>query len=148
MVYGVVTTLRSDVVARHDRPLTTHAPAEVADLLAEMTEELTRSFPAPAGIGIGVGGRVEKRSVVAESAFLGWTDVALAELVALRTGLAVSSRTTSPPSWRPRPGSAPVVDSTASWSSPSAPGSATASSSAAAGSPPSRTGGAWAAAGS
>jgi predicted NBD/HSP70 family sugar kinase len=89
MVYGVVTTLRSDVVARHDRPLTTRTPAEVADLLAEMAEELTRSLPAPAGIGIGVGGRVEKRSVVAESAFLGWTDVPLAELVEPRTGLPV-----------------------------------------------------------
>lgn len=89
MVYGVVTTLRSDIVARHDRPLTTHTPAEVADLLAEMTEELTRSSPAPAGIGIGVGGRVEKRSVVAESAFLGWTDVPLAELVEAPTGLPV-----------------------------------------------------------
>jgi predicted NBD/HSP70 family sugar kinase len=89
MVYGVVTTLRSDVVARHDRPLTTHIPAEVADLLAEMTQELTRSLPAPAGIGIGVGGRVEKRSVVAESVFLGWTDVPLAELVETRTGLPV-----------------------------------------------------------
>ncbi|MGW1502497.1 ROK family protein [Streptomyces mirabilis] len=89
MVYGVVTTLRSDIVARHDRPLTTHTPAEVADLLAEMTDELTRSFPAPAGIGIGVGGRVEKRSVVAESVFLGWTDVPLAELVASRAGLPV-----------------------------------------------------------
>ncbi|MCX5088054.1 ROK family transcriptional regulator [Streptomyces sp. NBC_00365] len=89
MVYGVVTTLRSDIVARHDRPLATHDPAEVADLLAEMADGFARAFPGPAGIGIGVGGRVEKRSVVAESAFLGWTDVPLAELVELRTGLPV-----------------------------------------------------------
>lgn len=89
MVYGVVTTLRSDIVARHDRPLVTHDPAEVADLLAEMADGFARAFPGPAGIGIGVGGRVEKRSVVAESAFLGWTDVPLAELVGLRTGLPV-----------------------------------------------------------
>ena len=89
MVYGVVTTLRSDIVARHDRPLATHDPAEVADLLTEMADGFARAFPGPAGIGIGVGGRVEKRSVVAESAFLGWTDVPLAELVELRTGLPV-----------------------------------------------------------
>ncbi|MER5409712.1 ROK family transcriptional regulator [Streptomyces sp. NPDC002769] len=88
-VYGVVTTLRSDIVARHDRPLTTHDPAEVADLLREMTEEFAHALPAPAGIGIGVGGRVEKRAVVVESAFLGWTDVPLAELVRERTGLPV-----------------------------------------------------------
>jgi predicted NBD/HSP70 family sugar kinase len=89
MVYGVVTTLRSDIVARHDRRLATHDPDEVADLLAEMADGFARAFPGPAGIGIGVGGRVEKRSVVAESAFLGWTDVPLAELVELRTGLPV-----------------------------------------------------------
>ncbi|MFJ9907186.1 ROK family protein [Streptomyces sp. NPDC101152] len=87
MVYGVVTTLRSDIVARHDRPLTTHDPAEVADLLEEMTGELTRRYPRVAGIGIGVGGRVEDRSVVAESAFLGWRGVPLAGLVEERTGL-------------------------------------------------------------
>ncbi|MET8284483.1 ROK family transcriptional regulator [Streptomyces sp. NPDC048448] len=87
--YGVVTTLRGDIVARHDRPLTTHDPAEVADLLREMTEEFAHALPAPAGIGIGVGGRVEKRAVVVESAFLGWSDVPLAELVEERTGLPV-----------------------------------------------------------
>ncbi|MDG9719510.1 ROK family transcriptional regulator [Streptomyces sp. DH24] len=89
MVYGVVTTLRSEIVARHDRPLTTQEPAEVADLLGEMTAELTRDHPGIAGVGIGVGGLVRDRSVVAESPFLGWRDVGLAELVAERTGLPV-----------------------------------------------------------
>ncbi|MEU9393364.1 ROK family transcriptional regulator [Streptomyces sp. NPDC048324] len=89
MVYGVVTTLRSDIVARHDRPLTTHDPGEVADLLAEMADELAAAHPGPAGIGIGVGGLVEGRSVVAESLFLCWNDVPLADLVEERTGLPV-----------------------------------------------------------
>ena len=89
MVYGVVTTLRSDIVARHDRPLATHDPAEVADLLAEMTGELARTHPRLAGIGIGVGGRVEDRAVVGESPFLHWRDVPLAGLVEERTGLPV-----------------------------------------------------------
>ncbi|MFD4524394.1 ROK family protein [Streptomyces sp. NPDC058470] len=89
MVYGVVTTLRSDIVARQDRPLTTHEPGQVADLLREMTQEFARAFPRLAGIGIGVGGRAEKRAVVAESAFLGWSDVPLAQLVEERTGLPV-----------------------------------------------------------
>ncbi|MCX4878396.1 MULTISPECIES: ROK family transcriptional regulator [unclassified Streptomyces] len=88
-VYGVVTTLRSDIVARHDRPLATHDPAEVADLLAEMTGELARTHPRLAGIGIGVGGRVEDRAVVGESPFLDWRDVPLAGLVGERTGLPV-----------------------------------------------------------
>lgn len=89
MVYGVVTTLRSDVVARHHRPLTSHDPAEVADLLAEMTAELAREHPHLAGIGIGVGGLVEGRAVVGESPFLHWRDVPLAALVQERTGLPV-----------------------------------------------------------
>ncbi|MBD0839586.1 ROK family transcriptional regulator [Streptomyces sp. TRM68416] len=89
MVYGVVTTLRSDIVARLDRPLTTHDPAGVADLLAAMARELAGGFPRLAGIGIGVGGRVQDRAVVAESPFLGWRDIPLAALVEERTGLPV-----------------------------------------------------------
>ncbi|GGZ27085.1 MarR family transcriptional regulator [Streptomyces olivaceoviridis] len=88
-VYGVVTTLRSDVTGRLDRPLTTHDPDAVAALLAEMTAELAGRHPAPAGIGIGVGGRVRDRTVVGESAFLGWRDVPLGTLVRERTGLPV-----------------------------------------------------------
>ncbi|MFE0510017.1 ROK family protein [Streptomyces sp. NPDC058964] len=87
--YAVVTTLRSEVVARLDRPLTTHEPAEVADGLGEMTAWLAARFPALAGIGIGVGGHVRDRAVVADSPFLGWRDVPLAALVRERTGLPV-----------------------------------------------------------
>ncbi|MET8246440.1 ROK family transcriptional regulator [Streptomyces sp. NPDC005202] len=89
MVYGVVTTLRSEIVARLDRPLATHDPEQVADLLAEMTSELTEEFPSLAGIGIGVGGLVQDRAVVGESPFLLWRDVPLADLVQQRTGLPV-----------------------------------------------------------
>ncbi|WP_217177954.1 ROK family transcriptional regulator [Streptomyces sp. AC495_CC817] len=89
MVYAVVTSLRSEIVARHDRPLPTHEPERVADLLAEMTAELARTHPSLAGIGIGVGGLVRRRAVVGESPFLSWRDVPLAELVEERTGLPV-----------------------------------------------------------
>ncbi|MER5177209.1 ROK family transcriptional regulator [Streptomyces sp. NPDC002896] len=89
MVYGVVTTLRSEIVTRYDRPLTTHAPGEVADLLGAMTAELAHTHPGLAGIGIGVGGLVQDRAVVGESPFLSWRDVRLAELVEERTGLPV-----------------------------------------------------------
>ncbi|MFF4211322.1 ROK family protein [Streptomyces sp. NPDC001796] len=89
MVYGVVTTLRSDIVARLDRPLTSHDPVHVAELLAEMTGALTAEFPTAAGIGIGVGGLVQDRAVVGESAFLHWREVPLARLVEERTGLPV-----------------------------------------------------------
>jgi predicted NBD/HSP70 family sugar kinase len=87
--YGVVTTLRSDVVARHDRPLATRDPEAVADLLADMARTLRRDHPRIAGLGIGVGGLVRDRAVVGESAFLGWRDVPLAALVERRAGLPV-----------------------------------------------------------
>ncbi|MFF7122333.1 MULTISPECIES: ROK family transcriptional regulator [unclassified Streptomyces] len=89
MVHGVVTTLRSEVIARLDRPLTSHDPVAVADLLAEMAAEPAVRHPALAGIGIGVGGLVRERAVVGESPFLGWRNVPLAELVRERTGLPV-----------------------------------------------------------
>ncbi|WP_329047906.1 ROK family transcriptional regulator [Streptomyces violaceus] len=88
-VYCVVTTLRSHIVARHDRPLTTHDPAEVADMLGAMTAKLAAEHPRLAGIGIGVGGFVQDRAVVGESPFLLWRDVPLADLVEERTGLPV-----------------------------------------------------------
>ncbi|WBO62247.1 ROK family transcriptional regulator [Streptomyces camelliae] len=89
MVYGVVTTLRSEVTARLDRPLTTHDPAAVADVVAALSAELAEGRPAVAGIGIGVGGLVRERAVVEESPFLGWQGVPLAALVRDRTGLPV-----------------------------------------------------------
>ncbi|NEW69090.1 ROK family transcriptional regulator [Streptomyces rhizosphaericus] len=87
MVYGVVTTLRSDILARAERQLTTHQPESVIDLLREMTREFTRAHPRTAGIGIGVGAGVRDRSVVIRSPFLDWDEVPLAELVEERTGL-------------------------------------------------------------
>ncbi|MEJ8672399.1 ROK family transcriptional regulator [Streptomyces sp. MS1.AVA.1] len=89
MVYGVLTTLRSEIVARYDRPLVTREPATVVDLLGEMTDALAGDRPRLAGIGIGVGGFVEDRAVVGESPFLDWREVPLAELVEERTGLPV-----------------------------------------------------------
>ncbi|WMC89986.1 ROK family transcriptional regulator [Streptomyces rochei] len=88
-VYGVLTTLRSEIVARLDRSLAARDPGKVADVLAGMTRELSRGRPRPAGLGIGVGGLVEGRSVVGESPFLGWRGVPLAALVEERTGLPV-----------------------------------------------------------
>ncbi|MEW1777327.1 ROK family transcriptional regulator [Streptomyces sp. NPDC086777] len=89
MVYAVVTSLRSDIVDRLDRPLTGHDPKYVADLLADMTAELAGRHPAIAGIGIGVGGFVRENAVVGESPYLSWRDVPLAGLVRERTGLPV-----------------------------------------------------------
>ncbi|MER8068909.1 ROK family transcriptional regulator [Streptomyces sp. NPDC094034] len=61
-VYGVVTTLKSDIVAERTVPLPTHDPDQVADLLHAMTEEFAAAFPRLSGIGVGVGGQVDSRA--------------------------------------------------------------------------------------
>lgn len=88
-VYGVVTTLKSEVVAQRTCPLGTHVPGEVADLLHTLVQDFSRDFPRLAGIGVGVGGHVRGRSTVVDSAFLDWDDVPFAQLMERRTGLPV-----------------------------------------------------------
>ncbi len=88
-LYGVVTTLKSRVVRRETRPLTDRDPEAVAELAGSLVDELARDHPRLAGIGVGVGGRVRDRSVVAESQFLGWHEVPFAELLERRTKLPI-----------------------------------------------------------
>ncbi|MDI3419045.1 ROK family transcriptional regulator [Streptomyces sp. B-S-A12] len=88
-VYGVVTTLRSEIVARRRTPLGDRDPEAVADRIDAMTDEFKAEFPHLAGIGIGVGGRVRDRSLVVENAFLDWQEVPLAAMVEERIGLPV-----------------------------------------------------------
>ncbi|AXG79153.1 ROK family transcriptional regulator [Streptomyces paludis] len=88
-VYGVVTTLRSEVVAQRTVPLRTRDPEDVADLLEELTRDFRAEFPRLAGIGVGIGGQVERFARAVASRFLGWQDVPFAELVERRTGLPV-----------------------------------------------------------
>ncbi|MDQ8704952.1 ROK family transcriptional regulator [Streptomyces sp. LHD-70] len=86
-VYGVVTTLRSEVVARRLMPLGDQEPEAVVDQLDAMASEFKVEFPRLAGIGIGVGGQVRDGSLVVENTFLGWKNVPLAAMVEERTGL-------------------------------------------------------------
>ncbi|MFJ9427027.1 ROK family protein [Streptomyces sp. NPDC101249] len=81
-VHGVVTTLRSDVLAHRSTPLTSREPDRVADQLVAMTAEFTRDFPAVAGVGVGVGGPVGEGGT-------GRRDVPFGALLGERTGLPV-----------------------------------------------------------
>jgi predicted NBD/HSP70 family sugar kinase len=90
MVYGVVTTLKSEIVADRAVPLRTHDPEDVADLLHTMTKAFALDFPRLAGIGVGIGGHVMGgRAREVASDFLGWDGVPFADLVEERTGLPV-----------------------------------------------------------
>ncbi|MFJ2111113.1 MULTISPECIES: ROK family protein [unclassified Streptomyces] len=88
-VHGVVTTLKSDIVATRAAPLLTRDPEDVADLVQTMTEGFVAEFPRLAGIGVGIGGQVVGFARAVASSFLDWTDVPFAELVERRTGLPV-----------------------------------------------------------
>ncbi|MEV7425610.1 ROK family transcriptional regulator [Streptomyces sp. NPDC091212] len=88
-LYGVVTTLKSDIVADRAVPLRTRDPEHVADLVQAMTTEFVAEFPRLAGIGVGIGGQIKGFSRAVASAFLDWQDVPFGDMVERRTGLPV-----------------------------------------------------------
>lgn len=85
-VHGVVTTLRADVVASGRRPLAARTPDEVADVVAELVDELAGQVPAVTAVGVSLGGHVLPDGTVQRAPFLGWTDVPLTKLLQERTG--------------------------------------------------------------
>lgn len=88
-VYGVVTTLKSTVVRREDRKLSSREPDAVAEAAHSILRTFAEDFPHLAGIGVGLGGQVRERSVAVDAPYLGWQEVPLAELLEQRTGLPV-----------------------------------------------------------
>ena len=88
-VYGVVTTLKSQVVARDVHPLPDRAPQSVAAAGHRLVSAFRTEFPHLAGIGVGLAGEVRDRAVAVDSPFLGWREVPFAELLKERTGLPV-----------------------------------------------------------
>lgn len=94
-IIGVLTDLCCRIrVARHV-PLTSREPgpvlAELGDLVQELRAEAD-GFGVPVrGLGLAVSGDVDRAAgVVRWSPFLEWRDVALAEIVAMTTGLPVT----------------------------------------------------------
>jgi predicted NBD/HSP70 family sugar kinase len=83
--HGVVTTLRADVVASAGRPLDGRTPAEVADVVAALVDELAARVPDVTAVGVSVGGHVLPDGTVQRAPFLGWADVPLTELLQERT---------------------------------------------------------------
>lgn len=95
--HGVLTDLRATALAHAERALSDHDPdavvAVVADLVAELRaagdgDDAAASVPV-AGVGISIGGNVTGQRVVTRAPFLGWRDVALADLAEAAVGLPV-----------------------------------------------------------
>jgi predicted NBD/HSP70 family sugar kinase len=116
---GVLTTLRAEVIASAERPLTDHTPERVAAVIADLTSSLAKSLPDQpgldrpgehpgdqptpgsgrrgdaigagglSGIGVTLGGRIAGRADVRWAPFLDWTDVPLGRLLAAHTDVPV-----------------------------------------------------------
>jgi predicted NBD/HSP70 family sugar kinase len=85
---GVLTTLRAEVIASTERPLTDHTPSAVARLVLELTDDLAVQVPGGrliTGLGVTVGGRVTDSSEVRWGPYLNWVDVPLGEILAADT---------------------------------------------------------------
>jgi predicted NBD/HSP70 family sugar kinase len=102
--HGVLTDLRATALAREERHLPHHDPEVVVGVIAELVAALLAAgaggaggtggaggagVPRLAGVGVSVGGNVTDQRVVTRAPFLGWRDIALADLLEARLGVPV-----------------------------------------------------------
>jgi len=85
--HAVLTTLRARIVAWEVVPIADRAPTAVADLLAGVVARLAAQVDHVTALGVSIGGKTDDRATVLSAQYLGWQDVALAEMLAERTGL-------------------------------------------------------------
>lgn len=89
---GVLTTLRAEVIASAERPLTDPTPSVVAELVLELTDDLAIQVPGGTpitGLGVAVGGRVANNTEVRWGPYLNWVDVPFGDIVAAHTSIPV-----------------------------------------------------------
>lgn len=91
--YAALTDLRAGVLAATDAPLDATDPEQVVDVVATLVDELVatlatvRPSASVTGLGVSLGGHVERRTEVTLADHLGWRDLPLAALLSERTGL-------------------------------------------------------------
>ncbi|WP_158674536.1 ROK family transcriptional regulator [Streptomyces hoynatensis] len=96
-VYGVLTNLRADVVARESAPLADLAPETVIAQIGEVAERLSARGRQPVAIGLGMGGNARTRAPVGEgelidSGLLGWEQVPVSRMASERLGIPCTVR--------------------------------------------------------
>lgn len=79
-IIAAVTDLRGDIVDSITVPLADRTPAAVVDQVTDLHGAFAASHTITA-IGIGIGGAVHERRIVISAGFLGWDDIALADLI-------------------------------------------------------------------
>jgi predicted NBD/HSP70 family sugar kinase len=85
--YGVLTNLRADVIETRQVDLTSHEPADVADVIARLVADLGTYTDEITAIGIGLGGAVSSYTHVSRAPFLSWRNINFAEMVQDRAEL-------------------------------------------------------------
>lgn len=83
-IVAAVTDLRGEVVESTTIPLSDRSPASVVQQVKDLYRAFEVSHTVTA-IGIGIGGAVHDRRTVISAGFLGWEDVALADLMEQET---------------------------------------------------------------
>ena len=93
LAHGVLTDLRASVLAETERTLGAHDLDAVVDTLVEIVRDLRAADAAAdaelAGVGLSIGGNVAGQRIVTRAPFLGWRDVALADVLEARLGVPV-----------------------------------------------------------
>ncbi len=86
---GVLTDLRATALRRVERELPSHEVDDVVRTVARLVDELRDDAPV-SGVGISIGGNVADGRSITRAPFLGWRDVALADLVEAVVGAPVT----------------------------------------------------------
>lgn len=86
-LYGVLTTLRAEILQAVERPLEKKDPESVVAAVADVVRDLRQHGDGVESVGVTVGGEVRERRTVAMSHILRWRDVPLGDLVTAATGV-------------------------------------------------------------
>jgi predicted NBD/HSP70 family sugar kinase len=72
VIYVVVCDLKGRVVARSEHPVADTSPPAILDMIRPIVEDRRAEWPLIAGLGVGIGGTVEKHRLVRRVSALGW----------------------------------------------------------------------------
>lgn len=91
-LFAVVTDLTAQVLIAHQEPLASQSVSDAVAQIGRVHERLAAAHPNLAAAGICLAGDMRTsggRQIVVESPFLGWREVALAEMASERLGIPV-----------------------------------------------------------
>ncbi|MCL3859760.1 ROK family transcriptional regulator [Actinotalea sp. K2] len=85
--YGVLTTLRAEVVAQETETFDDTSPQNVTAVISRLVSRLSTGAPSVTAVGVSLGGHAADHQSVASAPYLHWVDVPLAAMVEAATSL-------------------------------------------------------------